>query len=281
MEDELKGLVDYLEEQLERREDRILLSIASIPGGGKSTLAFLLAQSLNRVDQRAKVVGLDGWHYSRAQLDQFSVSPFVPRIVESSPQPSSGQQDPEDAHFRRGAEDTFDAESYGHFIRSLSEDSRTREGLSIAFPTFSHIDGDPIPPPIITNGLSSTSTTESTDSSERTAPTPDFDEAIIHPFHRLIIVEGLYTQLDTPRWRAASESFDEKWRIDVERKVARERLIARHLRTGVCATMKEAVIRGQSLHRSRRLRMSLGGTRSRLISVAKYEFTNLTDFLLG
>ena len=77
MEDELNGLLDYLEAQLEQKEGRILLSIASIPGGGKSTLAFLLAQSLNRTHERAKVVGLDGWHYSRAQLDEFEVTAIL------------------------------------------------------------------------------------------------------------------------------------------------------------------------------------------------------------
>ena len=84
METELERLVDYLEKVLREREDRILLSIASIPGGGKSTLAFLLAQSLNRRDQRAKVVGLDGWHYSKAQLEQFPVLSSEPSRLRSA-----------------------------------------------------------------------------------------------------------------------------------------------------------------------------------------------------
>lgn len=75
-------------------------------------------------------------------------------------------------------------------------------------------------------------------------PNFDVDEAIIRPSHQLIIVEGLYTQLDTTRWKEASDSFDERWRIDVGSEVARGRLIARHLRTGVCATTEEAVTRG-------------------------------------
>jgi pantothenate kinase len=48
-----------------------------------------------------------------------------------------------------------------------------------------------------------------------------------------VIIEGLYTLLDVPPWKEAVELLDERIWVDVGREVARQRLVARHLHTGV------------------------------------------------
>jgi len=69
----------------------------------------------------AILVGLDGWHYTRARLD---VMP-----------------DPKLAHDRRGAHWTFDGEGYVAFVRSL----RSTAEQVITAPSFDHALKDPTP----------------------------------------------------------------------------------------------------------------------------------------
>lgn len=55
---------------------RYIVGVYGIPGSGKSELARAVAErynSLAKGDNRALVVGMDGFHYSRAQLDGFGV----------------------------------------------------------------------------------------------------------------------------------------------------------------------------------------------------------------
>jgi pantothenate kinase len=55
---------------------RLLVGITGGPGSGKSELALAICREVNRVSGQAicRVVGMDGWHYSRAELDKFPVS---------------------------------------------------------------------------------------------------------------------------------------------------------------------------------------------------------------
>lgn len=74
------------------------------------------------------MVGLDGWHLTRAQLDAFA--------------------DPKLAHDRRGAHWTFDGESYLEFVRELRKplvSSETSHPNIIYAPSFSHELKDPTP----------------------------------------------------------------------------------------------------------------------------------------
>jgi hypothetical protein len=91
----------------------VIVGIAGIPASGKSTFALALAQAISITlagssAQAAILVGLDGWHYPRAELD------IMP--------------DPKLAHDRRGAHWTFNGPSYVNFflsralIRSLHDD---------------------------------------------------------------------------------------------------------------------------------------------------------------
>ena len=145
------------------------------------------------------LVGLDGWHLTRAQLDAFP--------------------DPKLAHDRRGAHWTFDGESYKEFVQQLRE---------------------PLPEP-----LPSTSTSDCHNiiyapsfSHELKDPTP---RAIsIYPHHRLVVIEGLYLFLSIEPWIEAGRLLDERWWVELGEAEARERLVARHVLSGVAKDLEEA-----------------------------------------
>lgn len=133
------------------------MGIAGVPASGKSTLSHLLTERINHLldgrsqstpsahsaeaDNRqaldsvpsvpannahlrdqAILVGLDGWHLSRAQLDLFP--------------------DPKQAHDRRGIHWTFDATSYVDFVRKLHN---TATVDIVTAPSFDHALKDPTP----------------------------------------------------------------------------------------------------------------------------------------
>ncbi|TEB29254.1 P-loop containing nucleoside triphosphate hydrolase protein [Coprinellus micaceus] len=203
MEEEIQELAKQLVEKLKHlpNGERHLVGIAGSPASGKSTLAQLLVDDVNKAlqsqgldsDSQAILVGLDGWHLTRAQLDAFP--------------------DPKLAHDRRGSHWTFDGPGYVDFVRSL----RTEGELQIlSAPTFGHALKDPTP------------------------------EAIaIHPYHRIVAIEGLYTFLSTEPWKAASELLDERWWIEVNEEEAQRRLIKRHVVSGVAKDEEEALWRAE------------------------------------
>ncbi|WVF71528.1 hypothetical protein IAT40_006336 [Kwoniella sp. CBS 6097] len=195
---------------------RLLVAIAGPPGSGKSTLAYPLTDHLNTLllhhrppnpshieqpkslelaeasdtqggaDEIAICVGLDGWHYSRAELDGFD--------------------DPEEAHWRRGAAFTFDQQSYHNFLLSLRQPLSSPRSKAIPFPTFDHALKDPAVSPIA-----------------------------IQPRHRIIIIEGLYTSLDRDGWRESAGLVDMRVWVEVDRHEARERVIKRNFEAGIVA----------------------------------------------
>lgn len=84
----VKSLVDRLGESKDRR---ILIGLSGVPGSGKSLLGSHVVQALNRQTAglpTAVLVGMDGWHLTRAQLE--------------------AMPDPQLAKDRRGAAWTFD-----------------------------------------------------------------------------------------------------------------------------------------------------------------------------
>ena len=107
---------------------RYILAIAGCPGSGKSTLAKRLCSKINTKSQGAStqedgiatVVPMDGFHYTRAELDQM-LNPSL-------------------AHKRRGSHWTFDSELFVKSIKSI-----TAPGSEGAFPSFDHGIGDPVP----------------------------------------------------------------------------------------------------------------------------------------
>ena len=125
---------------------RLLVGIAGIPASGKSTLAMLVTRKTNQLlemdevhrqsvtvstpsstppgKSRAALVGLDGWHLTRVQLDAFP--------------------DPKLAHDRRGSHWTFDGHGYVSFVRSLREPVSPTTS-AITAPAFDHAVKDPTP----------------------------------------------------------------------------------------------------------------------------------------
>lgn len=81
---------------------------------------------------------------------------------------------------------------------------------------------------------------------------PDFDHKVkdpktqaikIKPIHRIVIIEGNYVLLKDSNWKDIGSLVDERWKIHVEPKIARDRIVKRHLQSGVANTVEEAIQR--------------------------------------
>jgi len=140
-------------------------------------------------------VGLDGWHFTRSQLDQFP--------------------DPKLAYDRRGIHWTFDAAGYLEFVMKLREEVTSSSPIVYA-PSFDHALKDPSP-----------------------------DAVEIHPYHRIIVIEGLYAALSVDSWAEAGRLLDERWYLEVDIEEAQRRLVKRHVVSGVAKDRKEAVWRAE------------------------------------
>jgi len=119
--------------------------------------------------------------------------------------------DPAEAHRRRGAPFTFDA------ARFKAELAEARENGKGTFPTFDHAEGDPVE-----GGIAFDSTK-----------------------HRVVIVEGNYLLLSgDPAWEGTARLFDETMFVECAPEVIRERIILRHMGTGL--TRQAATVRADS-----------------------------------
>lgn len=187
-----------------------MIGIAGIPASGKTTLAVLVVDKINQLldesrseqpsstpestllrSTKAILVGLDGWHLTRAQLDSMP--------------------DPKLAHDRRGSHWTFDAHSYVTFIRQLKEPVSPDATTTITAPSFDHAVKDPCPHAVT-----------------------------ILPEHRIIVIEGLYTLLSLSPWVDAGKLLDERWLVELDSTVASNRLVKRHVESGVAKDVEEA-----------------------------------------
>lgn len=144
---------------------------------------------------RCFVMGMDGYHLTRAQLDQ------MPNAAE--------------AHRRRGAPWTFDADAFATDLDTLKS-----TGLLEA-PSFDHAAKDPVPGAIHIDA--------------RTQTTPFFSDVSGEPLgvettRSIVIVEGLYVCLsDPPAWRRANALFDLLIYVDCDLELSTERLTRRHM----------------------------------------------------
>lgn len=122
----------------------------------------------------AAVVPMDGFHYYRRELDQF--------------------EDPVEAHRRRGAHWTFNAD---RFVSSLEAARASGVG---SFPSFDHSVGDPV-------------------------------EADVHvtAAHEIVVVEGLYLLLDIEPWCRIRGLADLSVFVDCPVDQLQERLVRRHM----------------------------------------------------
>lgn len=180
---------------------RLLVGIAGIPASGKTTFAHLVTSHTTRLlastqsTSTALLVGLDGWHLSRKQLDALPDSKL--------------------AYDRRGIHWTFDGPGYVDFVRVLRE-TLTPTTPIVNAPSFDHALKD-----------------------------PTYNDITIHPYHRIVVIEGLYTFLSIPPWKEAGLLLDEKWLIQVDIEEARRRLVKRHVVSGVAKDLEEAVWRAE------------------------------------
>ena len=122
----------------------------------------------------------------------------------------SALPDPATAHARRGAAFTFDDASFLALVRKIRE-PLCPESVTIYAPSFDHATKDPVENdiPILTTA-------------------------------RIVIFEGNYLSLNKGLWAEAAKLMDELWFVSVDFRVARQRLVARHLKAGIAPNEEEA-----------------------------------------
>ena len=176
--DTIQALATDLRETMRRvpTNQQFWLGIVGAPGSGKSTLSDSLREFFG---DESIVIPMDGYHFYRAQLD--------------------AMPDAAEAHRRRGAPFTFDAQ---RFVSDLAAARHSRTGT---FPSFQHGVGDPI----------------------------ESDIRLDSEQHRLVIVEGNYLLLDEAPWCELRSLFDETWFLKVDVDVVRERLKNRFVQAGM------------------------------------------------
>ncbi|KAK9453792.1 P-loop containing nucleoside triphosphate hydrolase protein [Dipodascopsis uninucleata] len=118
-----------------------------------------------------------------------------------------------EAFARRGAPFTFDAPGLLALIEKLRA-TLIHDAKPIYAPSFDHAVKDPI----------------------------ESDIEIL-PTDRIIITEGNYLHLKEDPWCRIAALMDELWFICVDRDIARERIIKRHLQAGIAQDYQEAVKR--------------------------------------
>ncbi len=177
---------------------RILIALAGGPGSGKSSLSNHLAQQVNvKIGaQVVAVLGMDGFHLSRAQLAAFP--------------------DPAAALLRRGAPWTFDARALAERLvllrGTLNDPTAPTPTANPAAATFNPSKTAPITWPGFEHGMGD--------------PVPD--AVTVGGNIQLVIVEGLYLLHQGDGWDL-SHLFDERWYLDTPLGVAMERLVQRHI----------------------------------------------------
>lgn len=111
--------------------------------------------------------------------------------------------DPATALHRRGAAFTFDADGFYQLVKSLRA-PLTTTSPNIYAPSFDHAMKDPVA-----------------------------DNIVIFPRSRVVIFEGLYLSLNREPWNLAASQLDESWFIEIDREIARARLVKRHVASGI------------------------------------------------
>lgn len=209
MECEYRRLADVIRQEAKNHPTpRFLVAIAGVPGSGKTTTAEAIVQQLNTDPEcHAALLSMDGFHLSRAALDQ------MPNATE--------------AYIRRGAPWTFDVDRFLDFVsllRTWAEKTPLAPSKGswpasdvIRAPTFDHEAKDPVE-----------------------------DGMAITPDTSIIIVEGNYLLLDEPRWRDLAVLVDYRVFVDTDLQEARKRTAKRHVQSGIEKTLADGYRRVDS-----------------------------------
>lgn len=121
-----RALALYHNKNKTNESSRVLISLAGIPGSGKSTLSTEVVRQLNK-QIKAIVLPQDGYHLYRSELNQLP--------------------NPQEAFIRRGAPFTFDAKKFLDLIAKLKDPDYTHKTLKA--PSFDHRLKDPLENDII------------------------------------------------------------------------------------------------------------------------------------
>ncbi|KAF1921736.1 P-loop containing nucleoside triphosphate hydrolase protein [Ampelomyces quisqualis] len=203
MDEQVNRLVDKVWDQYKvaPASKRVLIAVSGIPGSGKTTLAAIVSKRLNEKHAQE----------SPGTSNSNPLAAFIPMDgYHLSRAQLDAMPDPESAHARRGAAFTFDGQSFFSLVKRLREPI-CPETQTLYAPSFDHAIKDPV----------------------------DNDIAIAASV-RIVIFEGNYCALDKEPWRDAADLMDERWFVDVDFDVARERLIHRHVKAGIAANEEEA-----------------------------------------
>ena len=120
--------------------------------------------------------------------------------------------DPKLAHEKRGAPFTFDAQACVDFVKACRDDTREHKA-----PSFDHAVKDPVA------------------------------DGIIIPKHaRIVLIEGNYVLSSEQPWKQISDCVDEKWFINVKEDLARERVAARHVLSGITKDLEQGYWRADN-----------------------------------
>jgi pantothenate kinase len=151
-----------------------MIAAVGIPGSGKSTSCSILSELLK--DDGCLIMPFDGYHYPVNKLKTF---------------PNA-----QDAIYRRGAPDTFDAEALCRDLQRI----RCGNEETIMVPGFDHAAGDP----------------------EENA------HEFIRGKHRVVVCEGLYLLHDQDGWDKVAENFDFSLYIDANLDMCMDRIKLRN-----------------------------------------------------
>ncbi|WPB02365.1 uncharacterized protein RHO25_006999 [Cercospora beticola] len=203
MEEQVARLVDKVWDKVQDvpASKRYMVAVSGIPGSGKTTLAAKVADALNE-RYRSETA---------ARTANSLLATFLPMDgYHLTRAQLSALPNPANAHARRGAAFTFDAPAFLALVKKLREPICPETGTIYA-PSFDHAVKDPVP-----------------------------DDIPIRKESRVLVMEGNYLSLGEGEWKEAAELMDELWFVEVDEKVARKRLIKRHVEAGIASNDEEA-----------------------------------------
>ncbi|KAE8150363.1 P-loop containing nucleoside triphosphate hydrolase protein [Aspergillus avenaceus] len=126
MENEYTRVAEVIRHQASAHGKRFIVAIAGVPGSGKTTTAAAIAQRLNsgNPSMQTALVSMDGFHLSRATLDQLP--------------------NRDEAYVRRGAPWTFDSARFLAFVHQLRQWADSSSNDTVYAPVFHHETKDPV-----------------------------------------------------------------------------------------------------------------------------------------